>query len=79
MIIPLANAIFDNTINIKHYFNEKKKRGTCEIENLIFQKPNSKIFPVLKLKEKILDGTFLEVGGCDGILYSNTKTLEDHF
>lgn len=31
------------------------------------------------LKEKILDGTFLEVGGCDGILYSNTKTLEDHF
>ena len=31
------------------------------------------------LKEKISDGTFLEVGGCDGILFSNTKTLEDHF
>ena len=27
----------------------------------------------------ISDGTFLEVGGCDGILYSNTKTLEDYF
>jgi FkbM family methyltransferase len=31
------------------------------------------------LKEKINDGVFLEVGACDGILYSNTKTLEDYF
>ena len=31
------------------------------------------------LKEPIKDGTFLEVGGCDGVLFSNTKTLEDHF
>lgn len=31
------------------------------------------------LKEKIDDGTFLEIGACDGVLYNNTKTLEDHF
>ena len=31
------------------------------------------------LKEKITDGTFLEIGACDGVLYSNTKTLEDYF
>jgi len=31
------------------------------------------------LKEKITDGTFLEIGACDGLLYSNTKTLEDYF
>lgn len=31
------------------------------------------------LKTKITDGTYLEIGGCDGVLYSNTKTLEDHF
>lgn len=31
------------------------------------------------LKNKINDGTYIEVGGCDGILYSNTKTLEDFF
>jgi FkbM family methyltransferase len=31
------------------------------------------------LKEEIKDGTFLEIGGCDGVLFSNTKTLEDHF
>jgi FkbM family methyltransferase len=31
------------------------------------------------LKEKINDGTYLEIGACDGLLYSNTKTLEEHF
>ena len=31
------------------------------------------------LKEKITDGTFLEVGGMDGVSCSNTKTLEDYF
>lgn len=31
------------------------------------------------LKNPILDGTFLELGACDGVLYSNTKTLEDYF
>jgi FkbM family methyltransferase len=31
------------------------------------------------LKDKITDGTFLEIGACDGVLYSNSKTLEDYF
>lgn len=31
------------------------------------------------LKTKVSDGTYLEVGGCDGLLCSNTKTLEDFF
>ena len=31
------------------------------------------------LKDKLSDGVYFEVGGCDGILYSNTKTLEDYF
>lgn len=31
------------------------------------------------LKDKITDGTFLEIGANDGVLYSNTKTLEDYF
>ncbi len=31
------------------------------------------------LKKKITNGVFLEIGACDGILYSNTKTLEDYF
>lgn len=31
------------------------------------------------LHQKINDGVFLEVGACDGVLYNNTKTLEDYF
>ena len=31
------------------------------------------------LKEKIKDGTYLEIGACDGLIYSNTKTLEEFF
>jgi FkbM family methyltransferase len=31
------------------------------------------------LKNKISDGTYLEIGACDGLLCSNTKTLEDFF
>ena len=31
------------------------------------------------LKDKITDGTYLEVGAFDGVSYSNTKTLEDYF
>lgn len=31
------------------------------------------------LKKKINDGTYLEIGACDGLLYSNTKTLEEYF
>lgn len=31
------------------------------------------------LKEKINDGTYLEIGACDGLIYSNTKTLEEYF
>lgn len=31
------------------------------------------------LKKKITDGVFLELGACNGVLYSNTKTLEDYF
>jgi FkbM family methyltransferase len=31
------------------------------------------------LKPHTQNGTFLEIGACDGILYTNTKMLEDHF
>jgi len=31
------------------------------------------------LKTRVTDGTYLEIGACDGLLYSNTKTLEDYF
>ena len=50
MIIPIANAIYDGKLDIQKFRNAKKKK---EIENLIFQKVNKKIFPVIKLKNRL--------------------------
>ncbi len=50
MIIPLANAIFNQNLNIKEFFNVKKNR---KIENLFFKKANVKNFPVIKLKNRL--------------------------
>lgn len=58
----------------------------CEIFNInpqnvkfYSQQDEDKYIIQYLLKEKINDGTYLEIGACDGILYSNTKTLEDFF
>lgn len=51
------------------------------VNNIRFysQQDEDKYLIQYMLKDKITDGVFLEVGGCDGVLYSNTKTLEDYF
>ncbi len=51
MVIPLANAIFENNLNIADFFNQKKKNN--EINSLIFHKVSLKIFPIFKLKKRI--------------------------
>ena len=51
MIIPLANAIFDGKINIDNFYQRKKNKKKNIIQNLIFQKVNKKIFPIIKLKK----------------------------
>lgn len=68
----------------KQFEVELKKK--CEIfninkDNIKFysQQDEDKYIIQYLLKEKINDGTFLEIGACDGILYNNTKTLEDYF
>ena len=54
MIIPLANAIFDGNVNIKHFLNkEKYKKKDVIIENLYFKKVDKKIFPTIKLKKRL--------------------------
>ena len=50
MIIPLANAIFDGKIDINQFH---KIKNLPELKNLIFKKVNHKIFPAIKLKDKI--------------------------
>lgn len=51
MVIPLANAIFENNLNIADFFNQKKKNNV--INSLIFHKVSLKIFPIFKLKKRI--------------------------
>ena len=50
-----------------------------ELVTFYSQQDEDKYIIQYLLKDKISDGTFLEIGGCDGVLYSNTKTLEDYF
>ena len=52
MIIPIANAIFEKDLNIEKFYTIKKNNAK-RINNLSFEKVNSKTFPVIKLKTKI--------------------------
>ncbi len=52
MIVPIANAIFDNKIDINKFINLKSKN---QIQNLSFQKVNNKIFPMVKLKDRVFE------------------------
>jgi FkbM family methyltransferase len=64
-----------------HIFNTKCKEFNVNQNKVKFysQQDEDKYIIQYILKQKITDGTYLEIGGCDGVLYSNTKTLEDHF
>ena len=53
MIIPLANAIFDDNIEIKDFLKVKKKSQISIANNLTFRKVDSKIFPIIKIKDRI--------------------------
>ena len=50
MIIPLANAMFDGKLNIDNYINTNLNKNKKIIENLVFEKVDKKIFPIIKLK-----------------------------
>jgi 1-deoxy-D-xylulose-5-phosphate reductoisomerase len=53
MVIPLANAIFDDKIEIKDFLKIKNKKQVSIAKNLTFRKVDSKIFPIIKIKDKI--------------------------
>ena len=53
MIIPLANAIFEKNLIIDNFLRIKKNNKQLIAKNLTFQKPNKKIFPIIKLKRRI--------------------------
>ena len=53
MLIPLANAIFEDNLNIKDFYTPKEKNFKNQIKNLSFEKVNEKIFPIIKIKKKV--------------------------
>ena len=50
MLIPIANAIFEENFNIEDFFNSSKKRFN---NNLEFITVDKKIFPTIKFKDLI--------------------------
>ena len=49
MIIPLANAIFDGSLNIEKFYKTRKKI----INDLSFKKVNPNLFPIIKIKNRL--------------------------
>jgi 1-deoxy-D-xylulose 5-phosphate reductoisomerase len=52
MIIPIVNAIFDEEIDISDFYKPKTKIKN-DIENIIFRRVDAKIFPIIKLKDRV--------------------------
>jgi len=80
----INKGLLEWALDIKTFIPEFKKK--CKIfdvdeKNVKFysQQDEDKYIIQYLLKNKINDGTYLEIGACDGLLYSNTKTLEDFF
>ena len=51
MIIPLANAIFEENLNIKNFYRKHSEK----VQNLTFRKVNFKTFPIMKIKNRITE------------------------
>ena len=75
MIIPLANAIFDGKIDIKNFYQNSNHKFKDKVtKNLNFRKVNNKIFPLIKLKNRIL-----ELPSTPIIINAANEILVDHF
>ena len=72
MIIPLANAIFDGNLNIEQFYTQNNVEKNRILENLIFRKVDKKIFPIIKLKNRLneLPSTPIIINAANEILVS---------
>ena len=80
----LNRGLIEWTIDMNKFIPEfLKKCNIFQIDprsvKFYSQQDEDKYIIQYLLKDKISDGTYLEIGACDGLLYSNTKLLEDHF
>jgi 1-deoxy-D-xylulose-5-phosphate reductoisomerase len=73
MIIPIANAIFDEEIDIGDFYKPKIKIKN-DIENIIFRRVDAKIFPIIKLKDRVNEHPSTSI-----IINSTNEVLVDQF
>lgn len=73
MIIPLANAIFDERLDINHFYRSSMKKN-FEIRNLTFKRADKKIFPIVRLKNRINEYPSTSI-----IINAANEILVDHF
>ena len=69
MIIPLANAIFNNNLSINKFLNNKKK-----IRSLTFKRPNQINFPIIKILNRVNEFPSTSI-----IVNASNEVLVDHF
>jgi 1-deoxy-D-xylulose-5-phosphate reductoisomerase len=74
MKIPLANAIFDNKINIEFFSSKKNLLQSKFQKSIIFKKLRSKIFPIIKIKNRIIEHPSTPI-----IINSANETLVEQF
>ena len=53
MIVPLANAIFENKLNIDEFYKNNKNLNLNHQKDILFKRLNHKIFPIIKIKKRI--------------------------
>ena len=73
MIIPIVNAIFDEEIDISDFYKPKTKIKN-DIENIIFRRVDAKIFPIIKLKDRVNEYPSTSI-----IINSTNEALVDQF
>ena len=71
MVIPLANAIFDENFVLQELKNEKKQNiKNIYIKNLNFKRVDAKTFPIIKIKNRLNEypATPIIINTCNEIL-----------
>ncbi len=71
MVIPIANAIFDENFVLQELKNEKKRNiKNLYIKNLNFKRVDAKTFPIIKIKNRLNEypATPIIINTCNEIL-----------
>ena len=74
MIVPLANAIFENKLNIDEFYQNNKNLNLNHQTDILFKRLNHKIFPIIIIKKRITEYQSTPI-----IINSANEILVDQF